>query len=437
MSKFVIKSFFVILLSIIFVACESSSTSPTNKTGYLIDNALGGISYSTSSGKSGITSANGEFEFSSIDTTIIFSIGGLQLPTFNLENLNSDGKILPTDLLGVDRNDSLDANVTKILQVLQSLDDDNNLDNGIYITQNTKNLFTNTINVIDKNATELSILLGSKGITMREASNARAHFEKTLRDDFGYENNTTSNNDTFHHEGTWKNITYKTITSPHTGRVWLDRNLGASQVCTESRDSVSFNNDSEYVTSQQNCFGDYYQFGRDADGHEKYNSPTTTTLASNIDLTVEQNIVDNNGSFIINSSPSEDWIDVNGNDIDDNGVIRSTLWSKTDGSSICPIGFRVPTFVEIQADTIALTGDYEITNRDDLFNNFLKLPISGVRESDSGNISNQGNYLLLWSTSILNTDVSTLVVSSTAHTVGSTFNIAAGLVVRCIRDEGN
>jgi hypothetical protein len=39
------------------------------------------------------------------------------------------------------------------------------------------------------------------------------------------------------------------ITSPKTGRVWLDRNLGATQVATSSFDSAAY--------------GDYYEFGRD------------------------------------------------------------------------------------------------------------------------------------------------------------------------------
>jgi len=38
---------------------------------------------------------------------------------------------------------------------------------------------------------------------------------------------------------------YGTIKSPYTGKTWLDRNLGASKVCTSVRDTA--------------CYGDYYQ----------------------------------------------------------------------------------------------------------------------------------------------------------------------------------
>ncbi|VVM23866.1 hypothetical protein BSPWISOXPB_75 [uncultured Gammaproteobacteria bacterium] len=47
----------------------------------------------------------------------------------------------------------------------------------------------------------------------------------------------------------FKGLTYKLVTSPDTGRVWLDRNLGATQVATSPNDSAAY--------------GDYYEFGRD------------------------------------------------------------------------------------------------------------------------------------------------------------------------------
>ena len=50
------------------------------------------------------------------------------------------------------------------------------------------------------------------------------------------------------------------------GRVWMDRNLGASQVATSPTDSAAY--------------GDLYQWGRGTDGHESRTSPTTTVLSS-------------------------------------------------------------------------------------------------------------------------------------------------------------
>jgi hypothetical protein len=107
---------------------------------------------------------------------------------------------------------------------------------------------------------------------------------------------------------THNGVEYKTVTSPYTGRVWLDRNLGAAEVC-ESYDDVA-------------CYGDYYQWGRDADGHEDSTSATTATLASSI--------TPGHDKFIIATSSPYDWV---ASGVDD-GTLRAINWSKTDGSSI-------------------------------------------------------------------------------------------------------
>ena len=57
---------------------------------------------------------------------------------------------------------------------------------------------------------------------------------------------------------------YNEVTNPVTGRIWMDRNLGASRVALSPNDSDSY--------------GDLYQWGRDRDGHEKRKSPTTSLL---------------------------------------------------------------------------------------------------------------------------------------------------------------
>ena len=74
----------------------------------------------------------------------------------------------------------------------------------------------------------------------------------------------------------YKGFNYKTVTSPTTNKVWLDRNLGASKVCDQNRNM--FPSDLAYETSQKDCFGDYYQWGRGADGHQIVSSATRTGL---------------------------------------------------------------------------------------------------------------------------------------------------------------
>ena len=72
------------------------------------------------------------------------------------------------------------------------------------------------------------------------------------------------------------------VLNPDTGKTWMDRNLGASRAATSKTD--------------EQAYGDLYQWGRGADGHQCRNSNTTTTLSS-----TDQPL---NGDFIL--SPDDD-----------------------------------------------------------------------------------------------------------------------------------
>src|SRR5688572_22406021 len=58
-------------------------------------------------------------------------------------------------------------------------------------------------------------------------------------------------------------VTYGVITSSVTGRKWMDRNLGASQVATAYNDYLAY--------------GHLFQWGRPADGHQLVNYTNRTT----------------------------------------------------------------------------------------------------------------------------------------------------------------
>lgn len=96
----------------------------------------------------------------------------------------------------------------------------------------------------------------------------------------------------------FKGLSYTLITSPDTGRIWLDRNLGATRVATSSTDSVAY--------------GHLYQWGRNDDGHESRTSNTTTTRATTI--TPAHN------NFIVNN------ITYNWTSADSNGALRAAAW---------------------------------------------------------------------------------------------------------------
>jgi len=215
----------------------------------------------------------------------------------------------------------------------------------------------------------------------------------------------------------FKGLTYQIITSVDTGREWLDRNLGATEVCTKSRDDIDapFADNAAYVTDQQGCFGDYYQWGRKHNGHEQVDSAVTHVK---LDSDVESG-----GMFIEVHDRLEDW--------------RTTpddiLWFGQDASNaICPTGFAVPSTQEIADDTVLASGDNNITNRDTAFRNFLHLPVAGVKYYSTGDFIVAGEIGAIWSNEAYSSAAITLLYSD-ASAVGLPVSRAYGFPVRCIK----
>lgn len=166
------------------------------------------------------------------------------------------------------------------------------------------------------------------------------------------------------------NTQYKMIISPYTGDIWLDRNLGASRICVNYKD--------------KNCYGDYFQWGRDSDGHEKKNSETTSGISSSS--------IPNHSQFIKAAyiekkegmfASRGDWIEKQ----------SDYLWQGLDGeNNPCPKSFRVPTIDELLVETI----EKNTIGMKAMYNNFLKLPATGIRYYRDARI---GGWNGVWSSS--------------------------------------
>lgn len=180
-----------------------------------------------------------------------------------------------------------------------------------------------------------------------------------------------------------------------TGRVWMDRNLGAAQVATSPTDAASF--------------GDLYQWGRLTDGHEKRNSPNSALNATS------STDVPGNGNFIITDSGNSDW----------RSPQNSSLWQGVNGTNNpCPSGFRLPTQNELNEEFAF----FSPPNATGAFNSPLKLPSTTFRNT-SGNFES-GNYGIYWtSTAVLPTHS---YMSSLAAGSGY-MNRGNGFSVRCIK----
>ena len=139
--------------------------------------------------------------------------------------------------------------------------------------------------------------------------------------------------------------TYGTVTTA-TGKVWLDRNLGATRVATSSTDAAGY--------------GDYFQWGRPADGHQtKYLTNNNSTGFTN---TRSATAVPSTDLWIVPTDDSNDWLSTPDN----------TLWTGANPTNNpCPAGFRIPTLSEWSAENIANVGATFATNG-------LKLTLPGM-----------------------------------------------------------
>lgn len=190
------KNSWIRLLSTLFIvgltACDSGSektgassssassatpaaarTMPTGPaTGILVDSPVSGISFAASSGKTGVTNDKGVFDFNHGDK-IEFKLGGL-----TLGNIPGSQIVTPIELAN-----GSDNKLQNLLVLLQSLDSDSDLSNGIAISSETAAAVRSSINLENDpetfaDSTNLKSIMEASGIegNVRTAEEARTHF---------------------------------------------------------------------------------------------------------------------------------------------------------------------------------------------------------------------------------------------------------------------
>ncbi len=156
------------------------------------------------------------------------------------------------------------------------------------------------------------------------------------------------------------------VVNPSTGKIWMDRNLGAEQVATSSTDALAF--------------GDLYQWGRGADGHQCRNSGTRSTLSA-LDQPGHDDFI-----LVPSTSTTDDWRNPQNNN----------LWQGISGiNNPCPTGFRVPTEAEFRLERLTWSSNTSAG----AFNSVLKLPLAGFREQTGAvSLVTEGSpYGFVWS----------------------------------------
>ncbi len=214
---------------------------------------------------------------------------------------------------------------------------------------------------------------------------------------------------TFMYNG--EEVTYGIITSPTTGKKWLDRNIGAKQAATNIYDYLAF--------------GDLFQWGRPADGHQLMNWQSSTVgVPVNSETTDIKSATDIPGhaKFITVLAAPRDWRE-------DNNM--GTRWT-AQPQGPCPIGWHIPANVdwkaEMNGEDNTLSGSYS----------WLKLTICGSRDNKTGlEYMAEYRYASYWGSGSNGvTIVDAVSVSADDNTVlsASIQNLCTGNAVRCIRD---
>ncbi|MFZ4543027.1 MAG: hypothetical protein ACOYOA_03185 [Saprospiraceae bacterium] len=188
------------------------------------------------------------------------------------------------------------------------------------------------------------------------------------------------------------------VTNPTTGRIWMDRNLGALQAATSITDAAGY--------------GDLYQWGRLTDGHQCRNSATTSTLSSSDQP--------GHGNFITTANSPNDW----------RSPQNINLWQGISGiNNPCPSSYRLPTINEWATERFSWSSN----NAAGAFSSVLKLPMAGYRIAN-GTLVSIGSNGYYWSSSRFATDTYSLTIGNNGAATDLYGPRVWGHSVRCIKN---
>jgi len=120
----------ILLSSALLLACQGgSSKGGASSTGTLTDAAIAGVPYTTSSGRAGVTSATGTYDYT-VGDTVTFNIGGIKLALPAVERVTPS--VIAKALYPSDPAAASNATIN-LANLFQTLDGDGIPDNGIAI----------------------------------------------------------------------------------------------------------------------------------------------------------------------------------------------------------------------------------------------------------------------------------------------------------------
>lgn len=193
------------------------------------------------------------------------------------------------------------------------------------------------------------------------------------------------------------------------GNIWLNNNLGAHY---SNYNHTNFNPIQQALSNTDYlAYGSLFQWGRKPDGHELISFTSSTTATAVNGTTSTKSDVPSDALFIT-ASP---WM---------NTTSDTSLWSaETSPNNPCPMGFRVPTFTELNNLFI----DATMTS----YNTLLRFSYTGVRYwNQTGNVTLTNSAGYYWS----NVSATAANAYSRNHVNSSNNPKSNGFCVRCIKD---
>jgi len=217
-----------------------------------------------------------------------------------------------------------------------------------------------------------------------------------------------------------------------------------------------------YYTKPADEYGDLYQWGRAADGHQLRTSESyLTNVAVTESSPVSGSNLDDNGQVASTSAAFKKFI--KNNDLtttygDWRTPQADTLWYNNGKKTVndpCPTGWRVPTGAELQSimngndDQVNISGSYNsvsgnkwqwvsssvpgyLVTPSGSSSPTLFLPAAGYRGYASSSLTSVGSSGYYWSSSVNDTNVYCLNFNSGIVLPAYNYNRAYGFSVRCV-----
>jgi len=153
----------IILVFTFFISCSNSDTKPAVKGGTFVDSPVSGLSYRTLT-LSGTTNPSGVFMYNPGET-VTFAIGGLALGS-----ATGKSTVTPLDIIA-GASGVTDPRVTNICRLIQTLDEDGDLNNGIKINSKTAAIVSAHAGGINFNQTAAAFSTDPNTIALMAALN--------------------------------------------------------------------------------------------------------------------------------------------------------------------------------------------------------------------------------------------------------------------------